>query len=83
MARRVPAWPVLMFAAVLLPAGVARAQQNAQTATGHWHTADQCGKDAFKKFPDFTPDSNAKREAFRLECLRNHRLPAPAAGSSP
>jgi hypothetical protein len=46
---------------------------------GQWKTADQCGKDALAKYPDYTPEGNAQREAFRRTCLRNHQLAAPDA----
>jgi hypothetical protein len=40
-----------------------------------WHASDQCNRDAFKKYPDYTQEGAAKREAFIRECLRGHRLP--------
>lgn len=81
MVWRIPAWSILL-AALFLPLAGARADPNQQTATGAWRSADDCAKAAFKQFPDYTPESNAKREAMRLECLRNHRLPAPQAAGS-
>jgi hypothetical protein len=42
-----------------------------------WNTADTCAKNAWKKYPDYTPDSNTKREAFRRDCLRDHLVAAP------
>ena len=42
-----------------------------------WHATDDCARDSLKKFPDHTPESNAKREAFRRTCLRNHKIAAP------
>jgi hypothetical protein len=55
--------------------GAAFAQvQNIET---NWKNADQCAKDALSKFPDYTPEANAKREEFRRACLRSHSLPAP------
>lgn len=81
MTRFIPALLVLLVAA--FQPQVARAEINQQNATTAWRSADQCAKDAFKKFPDYTSQSNAHREAFRLECLRDHRLPAPVSAGSP
>ena len=72
----------LALAAVLLPASLAQADVNEEHANTAWRSADQCAKDAFAKFPDYTTASNAKREVLRRECLRNHRLPDPAAATS-
>jgi hypothetical protein len=77
MVRRLPIW-LLLLAAVSVPA---RADQSVSGASAAWRNADQCAKDAFKKYPDYTPQSNAAREAMRRECLRNHRLPDSSNGS--
>jgi len=42
-----------------------------------WHTADDCNREAFKKYPDYTQEGAAKRDAFLRACLRDHRLPPP------
>jgi hypothetical protein len=54
-------------------------QRKADTA---WKAADNCAQDAFRKFPDYTPASNAKREAARQACLRDHRLPVAGGNSA-
>jgi hypothetical protein len=69
---------MMLAAAVLLPGGVAHADVNVRNANTAWEQADLCARDAFKKFPDHTPQGNAERETARRECLRNHKLPAPA-----
>jgi len=74
-------WALLIAAALLVPAGAARADVNQQNANAAWHEADQCLHDALKKFPDHTPQGNAQREAARRECLRNHKLPEPTAAA--
>ena len=51
--------------------------QTVQTPQQEWARADNCGKEAFKKYPDYTADSNLKREQFRRECLREHEVAAP------
>ena len=40
-----------------------------------WQAADQCNRDAFKKYPDYTQEGATKRDAYVRECLREHRLP--------
>lgn len=70
---------MMLLAAAMLPAGLARADIYQQDANAAWRQADLCSRDAFKKFPDHTPDANAQRETARRECLRNHKLPLPAA----
>jgi hypothetical protein len=76
------AWAMLLGAALLVPA-VARAEINQQNANAAWRQANQCQTDARKKFPDHTPEGNAQRDAARRECLRNHKLPEPAAAAPP
>lgn len=66
---------LLLAALLLLPHSSARADQNQKDANAAWKQANLCAKDAFKKFPDYTVDSNAKRDAARRECLRDHKLP--------
>jgi hypothetical protein len=48
-----------------------------QDSTHKWRMADNCARAAFAKFPDYTPDSNARRENYRRACLRVNGLPAP------
>lgn len=82
MVRWLPIWPMLLLAACLRPAAPAHADVYGQDANKAWHTADQCTKDAFTKYPDYTPAANAKREIMRQECMRNHKLPDPTSDSS-
>lgn len=67
---------------VLLPVA-ARADMNQQNSNDAWRQADRCAHEAFQKYPDYTPDSNAKREVARRACLRDHHLPAPASAAVP
>jgi len=60
-----------------LPCGARAADASAQSQEKLWGLADKCGRDAFAKYPDYTPDSNVKREAFRRNCLRSHEIAAP------
>jgi hypothetical protein len=70
----------LLVAATPRPA---RADAQQQQSFGAWHLMADCARLAAKKFPDHTPEGNAKREAERQNCLRLHHLPVtavPAAG---
>lgn len=49
-----------------------------------WHEQDDCAREAFKKFPDYTRQSNARRDAAMLRCEQKHHLPPRAdVGKSP
>jgi hypothetical protein len=77
---RCAAW--LALAAALLPLA-AQADENQKNSSAAWRQADRCAQAAFQKFPDYTPESNAKREAARRACLRDHRLPEPGSAAAP
>jgi hypothetical protein len=40
-----------------------------------WEQNDTCGKDSFRKFPDFTAEAAQQRDAYMRDCLRKHHLP--------
>lgn len=40
-----------------------------------WAVSDKCAAQAQKAFPDFTPESNAKRDAQMKTCLSGSNLP--------
>ncbi len=74
--------PIARLPRLVLTAGLALLPLSAladqsQQSVGAWRQADACAREAFQRYPDYTAESNAKREAARLECLRGHRLPAP------
>lgn len=69
----------LVAAALALPFAGAHADVNQQHSNEAWKQATRCTQDAFKKFPDYTPEGNAQRETARRECLRNFKIPEPAA----
>jgi hypothetical protein len=50
-------------------------QTRLQTSNKVWAKSDLCGKESFHKFPDYTAEGAAKRDAYVRECLRNNRLP--------
>ena len=77
--------PIIAVAACLVPASVA-AQipgyspwKQSQSA---WKLRDTCRRNAFKQFPDYTADSNAKRERAEQKCLEAYNLP-PASPQPP
>jgi hypothetical protein len=62
--------------AIAFAAGVAEAgTAQGTTAMQRWKGMDNCARQAQTAFPDFSPDSNAKREAKLDQCLRANNLP--------
>lgn len=75
LARR-PALPLIaLLGASLLALAPLPTRADQTQSTKAWSQMQECARQANKKFPDHTPDGNAKREAARQECLRAHRLP--------
>jgi hypothetical protein len=68
----------LGVAALWLPTA-ASADQNWKTSSAVWRAMDKCNDAAQKAYPDYTPESNAKREAARQKCLRGSNLPGDAS----
>lgn len=66
---------LLAAAIALAPAAAEAATQQGNAAVVKWKTMDQCAKQAQAAFPDFAPDSNAKREATLRNCLNANNLP--------
>jgi hypothetical protein len=69
---------VLVVAAAIglaLSAGTAGATGQGMVAIARWKTMDTCAKQAQAAFPNFTPDTNAKREAKLKACLNANNLP--------
>jgi hypothetical protein len=40
-----------------------------------WKLRDQCRRNAFRQFPDYTAESNAKRDRAEQRCLEANNLP--------
>jgi len=67
------------MAAALLLAGAAQATTVRQKQSDSvWHAADECAHAAFLKYPDFTPESNAKRDRETRLCEARQGLPPRA-----
>ena len=66
---------LLVAATALLGARPAIADANWKTSSAIWRQMDNCTKAALKAYPDYTHESNARREALRRNCLRSSNLP--------
>ncbi|HEY3909702.1 MAG TPA: hypothetical protein VGM07_07405 [Stellaceae bacterium] len=73
------------FVALALCASTAEASQPGVVALARWKTMDVCAKQAQAAFPDFTPQSNAQRDAKLNACLSANNLPPrqPQAPANP
>jgi hypothetical protein len=72
--------PMKRFGLLLVPLLVlspvsARATQQGQTTLRNWKTMDSCARQAQTAYPEFSADSNSKRDAKLKECLRVNGLP--------
>jgi hypothetical protein len=71
----------MLAAALALTAAprLARADAQQQQSFTVWNQMADCARVAAKQFPDHTPEGNAKREAYRQNCLRQRHLPVIGA----
>lgn len=74
MIRRIAAFIVLL-AALAVPVTVRAFSRNGGSMMHNWATSDKCAAQALKAFPDFTAESNAKRDAAMKNCLASQNLP--------
>jgi hypothetical protein len=65
---------LLLAIALLLFTGTAEASQQGITVLNNWKAADKCAKQAQAAYPDYSAESNAKRDAKLKECLRGGQL---------
>lgn len=80
---RMLALALLPAAALLLLSGPAGADSNWKSSSAVWQAMDRCTQAAQKAYPDYTRESNAKREAYRQACLRAGNLPGEASPPPP
>ena len=73
----------LLVAVFFLSAVDAGATQQGQSALRGWKTADSCARQAQTAYPDFSAESNAKRDARLKECLDGNGLPPRAPVGQP
>ena len=62
------------LAALLLLTGKAEATQQGNAVIYSWKAADKCAKQAQAAYPDYSAESNAKRDAKLKECLNAGNL---------
>jgi hypothetical protein len=79
---------LLLTAAVPWLSGAAVADQQWKSSSAIWKLRDTCTLQAQKAYPDYTPESNAKRQKALDACLRANNLPvegssAPSPSPSP
>jgi hypothetical protein len=65
---------ILALALALAP-GAVRASQQGVVTMKNWKSMDLCAKEAQTAFPDYSADSQAKRDAKLKECLQGKNLP--------
>ena len=67
------AYPLAVM--LLLSSGTAQAlSQQGSGVNANWRTADKCAKQAQAAYPDYSAESNAKRDKSLKECLRGNNL---------
>jgi hypothetical protein len=60
---------------LLLLSGTAEATSlQGRSVDANWRTADRCAKQAQAAYPDYSAESNAKRDTSLKECLRLYNL---------
>jgi hypothetical protein len=73
-----------VFGAVLgLSASAAHATQQGTGALRSWKAMDVCARQAQAAYPEYSADSNAKRDARLKECLKANSLPPRAPLTPP
>jgi hypothetical protein len=67
---------IIAFTVVLmLPAAALATTPQGMGMMRSWAATNRCAQQAQKAFPDYTPESNAKRDARLRECLAASNLP--------
>jgi hypothetical protein len=77
---------VALAAALTLPGAAFALTSQANGMIHNWVSSDRCVASAQKQFPDYTPESLAKRDVALQQCLSSGVLPpraplAPQPGS--
>jgi hypothetical protein len=68
---RAVALAALAIAAASIPQLASAASTRYPEIQGAWTRADKCRKLAIEKYPDYTPEETAKRDAYTRRCLNN------------
>ena len=74
---------VAVFAAILAIASPSLADPNWKSSSQLWGRQDRCARQAFRKFPDYTPQGNAQRERELQQCLAAGNLPPRVFTNTP
>ncbi|HXY99754.1 MAG TPA: hypothetical protein VEI03_07115 [Stellaceae bacterium] len=74
---------LLLIAAMLVQPRIAVGDSSWKTSSAVWGARDKCTEQARKAFPDYTRESNAKREKARQDCLRANNLSAKESSVPP
>ena len=71
------------LAVMLLFDGTASASQQGQVVSSSWKAADKCAKQAQVAYPDYSAESNAKRDTNLKACLNGGNLAPRQLPSQP
>lgn len=71
-----------LLAVFFLPAAAHAVSGQAAIVMQKWKSMDSCAAAAQRAFPDFSAESNARRDALLKECLAGQNLP-PRETASP
>jgi hypothetical protein len=66
---------VVLVVALAIPSGAMAVSLNGNVMIKNWAAADRCAAAAQRQFPDYTPESNARRDNALKQCLAGAYLP--------
>jgi hypothetical protein len=72
----------VLLAIFLFPVPAHAVSLQGKVIVGKWKSMDKCAAEAQRAYPDFTAESNAKRDAKLQECLQGQNLPPREAPPS-
>lgn len=75
------ALPIIVLAALFGAASAQAVTTRYREQTSRWDNGDKCAKLAIEKYPDFTAEDNAKRDAFERRCRNARDVPGRASSS--
>ena len=66
---------VALLTALAMPVTATANSRSGNLMMNNWKASDRCAATAQKAYPDFTAESNAKRDAMMKNCLASQNLP--------
>jgi hypothetical protein len=69
--------------AMFFPVGAHAISLQGKVVNSRWKSMDTCAIEAQRAFPDFTPESNTKRDAKLKDCLAGQNLPPRETAAPP